>query len=152
MRGPGDLFDSLALVQGGGNNAFVARQETLCHRLPRDLALRRINRNPRVAAFFYLDISTNLEAAAQRMSELDVQAIFVRDGERVGIVTKTDLADAVILRRLPLVGDIAQHKLIDVGAEEFVTRAVTQMTRHNKRRLAVEQYGDISASSKISIS
>ena len=40
MRGPGDCFDSRALVQGGGSNAFVAREETLCHLLPRDVALR----------------------------------------------------------------------------------------------------------------
>ena len=57
MRGPGECFDSRALVQGGGSNAYLAREETLCHLLPRDLALRLINQNPRFAAFFYLDIS-----------------------------------------------------------------------------------------------
>jgi CBS domain-containing protein len=32
--------------------------------LPRDLALRLINQNPRFAAFFYLDISRKLDAVA----------------------------------------------------------------------------------------
>ena len=37
LRGPGDAFDSRALVQGSGSNAFVAREETLCNLLPRDV-------------------------------------------------------------------------------------------------------------------
>ena len=183
LRGPGDCFDSRALVQGGGSNAFFAREETLCHLLPRAMALRLINRNPRFAAFFYLDISRKLDAAARateearlspmmrarvrdlklqspeevdasksieatarRMSELDAKALLVRDGERVGIVTKTDLADAAILRRLPLespVGAIAQYKLICVKADDFVSRAVMQMTKHNKRRVAVTEHDEL---------
>ena len=38
LRGPGDCFDSRALVQGGGSNAFFAREETLCNLLPRDVS------------------------------------------------------------------------------------------------------------------
>ncbi len=62
LRGPGDSFDSRALVQGGGSNAFVAREETLCNLLPRDVTLRLINHNARFAAFFYRDISRKLDA------------------------------------------------------------------------------------------
>jgi len=62
LRGPGDAFDSRALVQGGGSNAFVAREETLCSLLPRDVTLRLINQNPRFASFFHLDISRKLDA------------------------------------------------------------------------------------------
>ncbi len=69
LRGPGDAFDSRALVQGGGSNAFVAHEETLCHLLPRDATLRLINQNPRFAAFFYLDISRKLDAAASEAEE-----------------------------------------------------------------------------------
>ena len=65
LRGPGNWFDSRALVQGGGSNAFVAREETLCHLLPRDLTLRLINENPRFGAYFYLDISRKLDAIAR---------------------------------------------------------------------------------------
>ena len=59
------LFDSRALVQGGGGNAFVAREETLCHLAPRALMLRLIADNPRFAAFFYLDVAMKLDAAAR---------------------------------------------------------------------------------------
>jgi CBS domain-containing protein len=62
LRGPGDAFDSRALVQGGASHAFVAREETLCNLLPRDLTLRLINQNPRFASFFYLDIARKLDA------------------------------------------------------------------------------------------
>jgi len=182
LRGPGDCFDSRALVQGGGSNAFTAREETLCHLLPRELALKLINRNPRFAAFFYLDISrkleaaagatdearlspmmrarvrdlrlqvaetieasATLEAAAWRMNQTGAKALLVKDGDRIGIVTKTDLADAAILRRLPLeapIGPIAQYKIIAVEAADFVSRALMQMTKHNKRRVAVADQGE----------
>jgi CBS domain-containing protein len=65
LRGPGDAFDSRALVQGGGSNVFVAREETLCNLLPRDLTLRLIAENPRFAAFFYLDIARKLDAVSR---------------------------------------------------------------------------------------
>src|SRR5271155_2246471 len=65
LRGPGDAFDSRALVQGGGSNAFVAREETLLNLLPRGVTLRLINQNPRFASFFYLDISRKLDAVAR---------------------------------------------------------------------------------------
>lgn len=65
LRGPGDSFDSRALVQGGGSHAFVAREETLCNLLPREATLRLINNNDRFAAFFYREISRKLDAATR---------------------------------------------------------------------------------------
>ncbi len=65
LRGPGDTFDSRALVQGHAANAFVAREETLCNLLPRDITLRLINQNPRFASFFYLDIANKLDAVSR---------------------------------------------------------------------------------------
>ncbi len=64
LRGPGDTFDSRALVQGRGANVFVAREETLCNLLPRDITLRLINQNPRFASFFYLDVAHKLDAVS----------------------------------------------------------------------------------------
>ena len=181
MRGPGDAFDSRALVQGGGSNAFVAHEETLCHLLPRDVTLRLINQNPRFAAFFYLDISRKLDAAASEaeesrlgpmmnarvselfihpavfidasdsieragraMNEKNVNALFVRDGERVGIVTATNLTKAAILDRQPIeasVAKVAQYNIISVTPNDFVSMALLRMTKHNKRRVAVVEDG-----------
>ena len=181
LRGPGDAFDSRALVQGGGSNAFIAHEETLCHLLPRDVTLRLINQNPRFAAFFYLDISRKLDAAASeaeesrlgpmmnaRVSELfihpavfidatdsieragramnenNVNAIFVRDGERVGIVTATNLTKAAILDRQPIEASVArvtQYNVIAVTPSDFVSMALLRMTKHNKRRVAIVENG-----------
>jgi len=65
LLGPKDCFDSRALVQGQAAHGFVAREETLCHMLPRAVALRLIRDNPRFAAFFYLELSQKLDALAR---------------------------------------------------------------------------------------
>jgi CBS domain-containing protein len=181
LRGPGDAFDSRALIQGGGSNAFVAHEETLCHLLPREVTLRLINQNPRFASFFYLDISRKLDAAASeveesrlrpmmnaRVSELfihpavfidasdsieragramnenNVNALFVRDGDEVGIVTATNLNKAVILERQPVEASVAnatQYGIVSVTPNDFVSIALLRMTKHNKRRVAIVENG-----------
>jgi CBS domain-containing protein len=181
LRGPGDAFDSRALLEGRGSNAFVAREETLLNLLPRDVTLRLINQNPRFASFFYLDISRKLDAisreeeaarfaplmtarisnltvrraefidatdsiqrAGARMSETNSYALFVREGERIGILTRSDLVNAVILERRPVenpVGQLAHSPVICVGPDDFVSTALLRMTKHNKRRIAVAKDG-----------
>jgi CBS domain-containing protein len=181
LRGPGDTFDSRALVQGGGPHAFVAREETLLNLLPRDLTLKLINQNPRFASFFYLDVAHKLDALAReeeaarfaplmdarvadlslrpaafidaadsiqragaRMSEINAYALFVRDGERTGVVTRSDLVDAAIVNREPIdspVGPLARHPVVSVALDDFVSTALLRMTKHNKRRVAVVEGG-----------
>jgi CBS domain-containing protein len=181
LRGPGDAFDSRALVEGRGSNAFVAREETLLNLLPRDVTLRLINQNPRFASFFYLDISRKLDAisreeeaarfaplmnarvsdlvlrratfidaadsiqcAGARMREMNSYALFVRDGERTGMLTRSDLVNATIVNRRPIdspVGPLACHPVICVAPDDFVSTALLRMTKHNKRRVAVAEGG-----------
>ena len=69
LRGPGDCLRQPRAGAGRRLERFVAREETLCHLLPRDVTLRLINQNPRFAAFFYLDISRKLDAAAGEAEE-----------------------------------------------------------------------------------
>ena len=182
LRGPGDAFDSRALVQGGGSNTFVAREETLCSLLPRDVTLRLINQNPRFASFFHLDISRKLDAilrdeeaarfaplmnarvadlflhsatfidaadsiqrAGAQMREMNSYALFVRDGERTAILTRSDLVNAAILERQPIdspVGPLARRPIICVAPDDFVSTALLRMTKHNKRRVAVVENGE----------
>lgn len=183
LRGPGEVFDSRAIVQGGSAHDFVAREETLCHQLPRPLALRLIADNPRFAAFFYLDLARKLNAAAQddenarltpllgarvddvfmspahfvdaRTTIADVgalmkaakaYAVFARDGDRVGIVTRSDLLDAAIVHGRSIespVGPLAHRPIVSVAPDDFVSAAVLKMTKANKRRVAVERGGEI---------
>ncbi|HKN27965.1 MAG TPA: putative nucleotidyltransferase substrate binding domain-containing protein [Roseiarcus sp.] len=105
LRGPGDTFDSRALVQGQGSNAFVAREETLCNLLPRDVTLRLINQNPRFASFFYLDIGHKLDAVSReeegaRFAPLlgaRVEELFLHPAQFVE--GKTSIAEAGTLMR-----------------------------------------------------
>ena len=181
LRGPGDFFDSRALVQGAASNVFVAREETLCHLLPRALTLRLINQNARFGAFFYLDISRKLDAVARdheearlgpamrarvrdlflhpaefidaadsieragrRMQAVGSNALFVRDGERIGIVTGMNLGKATVLKRLPVeapVASVTHFDVVSVSPDDFVSMAVLKMAKHNKRRVAVAKNG-----------
>jgi CBS domain-containing protein len=181
LRGPGDAFDSRALVQGGASHAFVAREETLCNLLPRDLTLRLINQNPRFASFFYLDIARKLDAglreeegarfapllgarvrdmflhpaefidatktiadAGARMQTVNCYALFVREAEMVGILTRTDLLNATILDRRSIdspVGPLAHSPIVSVTPDDFLSTALLKMTKHNKRRVAVAEDG-----------
>jgi CBS domain-containing protein len=105
LRGPGDSFDSRALVQGNGSNAFVAREETLCNLLPRDITLRLINQNPRFASFFYLDIAHKLDAVSREEEDARfapllgarVEELLLHPAEFVG--AKTSIAEAGALMR-----------------------------------------------------
>ena len=177
LLGPKDSFDSRALVQGQSGNAFVAREETLCYRLPRPVALQLIQANPRFATFFYLELSRKLDAmahdeedsrvgtlmrarisdmtlspasfidaddsietAGHRMNKIGTNALFVRDGDRIGIVTGMNLSKAVVLRQMPIqaaVRPITHFDVIAISPTDFVYSALILMTKSNKRRIAI---------------
>ena len=183
MLGPGDSFDSRALMQGSGARTFVSREETLCYLAPRELVLSLTQKNARFGSFFYLDISRKLdelardeddsrfgtlmrarisdlflhpaefitaddtiETAGHRMREIDSNALFVRDGEKVGIITGMNLSKAAVLRRMPItdpVRAVTHFEMVTIDADDFVFSALILMTKHNKRRLAVTKQGKL---------
>jgi len=183
LLGPGDSFDSRALMQGSGARSFVAREETLCHLLPRDTVMSLIQKNARFGSFFYLDISRKLdevardddesrfgtlmrarirdlflhpaefitaadsiETAGHKMREIDSNALFVRDGDKVGIITGMNLSKAAVLRRMPItdpVRAVTHFEMVTIDADDFVFSALILMTKHNKRRLAVTDQGKL---------
>lgn len=187
LHGPGDTFDSRALMEGATGHAYVAREETLCHLAPREATLRLARRNARFGGFFYSDLGRRLDAmneaeddqrvgaltrarvrdahlhpaifiqssdtiehAGRTMRDHDTNALFVRDEgpdgtSRVGIVTGMNLSKACVLRRMPIsapVGDWANWDIVAVRPDSFIFDAMVQMTKHNKRRLAVVE-GDV---------
>lgn len=92
----------------------------------------------------FISGAATLEEAGHRMREANINALFVRDGERTGVVTGMNLAKAVVLRRLPLetpVREVCHFDVIAVEAEDFIFEAVLLMTRHDKRRVAVRADG-----------
>jgi CBS domain-containing protein len=103
----------------------------------------------RVAELFlhppaFVAASDTIEVAGHRMRELDSNALFVRDGDRIGIITGMSLSKAVVLRRQSIqtpVRELAGFDVVSVRRDDFVSSALLLMTKHNKRRLAVEADG-----------
>lgn len=92
----------------------------------------------------FIDAADTLEDAERRMSETESNSLLVRDGARVGIVTRTNLSKAAIAAKMPLttpIGDCTSWALIAVEESDFVFDALIAMTRHNKRRLVVIRDG-----------
>src|SRR5207244_3331657 len=88
----------------------------------------------------FVAASDTIEAAGHRMREINSNALFVRDGERIGIITGMNLSKAVVLRRQPIqapVRELANFDIVAVQAGDFVSSALLLMTKYNKRRLAV---------------
>jgi CBS domain-containing protein len=119
--------------------------------LARDEEARRYGSlmHARVAELFlhpaaFVGASDTIEAAGHQMRELDTNALFVRDGERIGIITGMSLSKAVVLRRQSIqtpVRGLTNFDVVSVRRDDFVSSALLLMTKHNKRRLAVEADG-----------
>jgi CBS domain-containing protein len=88
----------------------------------------------------FIDASATIEAAGHLMREIDSNALFVRDGERIGIITGMNLSKAVVLRRQPIetpVREFAHFDVVTLRPDDFVSAALVLMTKRNKRRVAV---------------
>ncbi|MGY4315421.1 putative nucleotidyltransferase substrate binding domain-containing protein [Bradyrhizobium sp. JR3.5] len=89
----------------------------------------------------FLVAEDTIEMAGRQMRRIDSNALFVRDGERVGIITGMSLSKAVVLRRESIempIGLLANFDIVSVQRTDFVSSALLLMTKHNKRRLAVK--------------
>jgi CBS domain-containing protein len=93
----------------------------------------------------FIDADDTIETAGHRMSEINTNALFVRDGERVGIITGMNLSKAVVLNRMPIqaaVRPITHFDVISVAPDDFIYSALILMTKSNKRRVAVRDQGE----------
>jgi CBS domain-containing protein len=89
-----------------------------------------------------ISANESIKAAAQKMQSIECNALLVRDGERMGIVTGMNLAKAVILKDMSTeeaVGGIAHFDMVSVTPDDFVSQVLLLMTKHNKRRVVVTQ-------------
>jgi CBS domain-containing protein len=93
----------------------------------------------------FIDADDTIETAGHRMREVNSNALFVRDGDRVGIITGMNLSKAVVLRRLPLespVRPVTHFDVVSLERDDFIFSALLLMTKHNKRRVAVRDGKD----------
>src|SRR5712691_2968465 len=110
-----------------------------------DSVLRARVRDARTHPAVFIDGSATIEAAGRLMRERDNNALFVRDGERIGIVTGMNLSKAVVLDRRSLdapVRAVSHFDVVSVEQDDFIFEALILMTRHSKRRLAVNANGN----------
>ena len=106
--------------------------------------LRARVRDARAHPAVFIDSTATIEAAGRLMRERDNNALFVRDAERIGIVTGMNLSKAVVLDRRPLdteVRVVSHFDVVAVDEDDFIFEALILMTRHSKRRLAVKANG-----------
>jgi CBS domain-containing protein len=102
--------------------------------------LRARVRDTRLHDVCYIDGTASIADAARMMEEHHNNTLFVKDGERTGIITGTNLSKAAVLMALPLttqVRDVAHFQIYCVDADDFIFEALIKMTRHRVRRLAV---------------
>jgi CBS domain-containing protein len=88
----------------------------------------------------YVDGALDLVSVCRLLSQHGVTHTLVRDGERLGIFTTTDLRDALLRDEPPAtlaVRDAAQFELIEVDPDAELYEALWLMVRHRVHRLLV---------------
>jgi CBS domain-containing protein len=99
-----------------------------------------------IAPPVFHDAQRSLHDAAQLLRHARAHTLLIRDGARVGIASRTELGDAVLLHgMLPddPVGPIAHWEPVTVAADDLLSDAMFLMTKHAIRRLVVTRDGDI---------
>ncbi len=83
---------------------------------------------------------TSIKEATQLMREKKVDCILVRKGARYGMVTGTDLLNAVVMNELPLttpIAEIATYRLISTHPDDYLFNALIIMTQQHIERVVV---------------
>lgn len=109
-----------------------------------DQVLRARIKDARLQSAVWIDADKTIKDAGEMMAAENNNALFVRDGERIGVITGMNLSKAVVLQGRQLdakVREVCAFDIISVDAEDFVFEALIKMTRHKKRRLAVVSEG-----------
>lgn len=88
----------------------------------------------------YVDGALDLVSVCRELSARQATHALVRDGDRLGIFTTTDLRDALLRDTPPqalAVRDVARFELVEVQADAEVFEALWLMVRHRVHRLLV---------------
>jgi CBS domain-containing protein len=88
----------------------------------------------------YVDGDIDLVSLCRELSARNLTQALVRDGERLGIFTTTDLRDALLRPQPPsalAVRDVAHFDLVEVQADSDLYEALWLMVRHRVHRLVV---------------
>lgn len=87
-----------------------------------------------------LESGTSIFEATRTMREQHSDCLIVQKASQYGMVTRTDLLEAVVLKNLALdsdIADIASYNLLTVQHNDFLFNALVLMTRHKIQRVVV---------------
>ncbi len=93
-----------------------------------------------------LEPDCDLQQATRCMREQRMDSALVPRGKRYGMVTRTDLLDAIVLENQPLstpVKAIANYRLVTVEAGDYLFNALVRMTMHEIDRVVVMAKGEL---------
>jgi len=93
---------------------------------------------------FYVDGALDLVSVCALMHEQGLSNALVRDGERIGMFTTTDLRDALLRAQPPselAVREVARFELISIAPDAEVFEALLLMLRHRVHRVLVRERG-----------
>lgn len=83
---------------------------------------------------------TSIFEATRMMREMKSDCVLAKKGNRYGMITGTDLLDAVIIKGLSLesdVSDIASYRLISTSPQDYLFNALIMMTQQQIERVVV---------------
>ena len=83
---------------------------------------------------------TTLHDATSRMREHKADCVLVSRGSRYGMVTKTDLLDAIVINGVALdtdVAEIASYRLVTADPDDYLFNALVQMTQQQIERVVI---------------
>ncbi len=87
-----------------------------------------------------VEATTSIAAAVNRLNESHADSLLVGKDGRFGVVTKTDLLNALVMegatQARPVV-TIAHFELVSAAPDQYLFEALVQMTRHQVARVVV---------------
>ncbi|KGK41683.1 cyclic nucleotide-binding protein [Nitrincola sp. A-D6] len=138
-----DLIASNALFADYFQQNLTAKREIVAqHGQNQDMAefmLARIEDGTIREPLIVLEGTSILEAT-RMMREMKADCVLAKKGNRYGMVTGTDLLDAVIIKSMPLesdVSEIASYRLITTDPQDYLFNALIMMTQQQIERVVV---------------
>ena len=138
-----ELMQSNALFADYFQQSFSAKSEIVAqHGKGQDMTefmLAKIT-SATVREPLIVEQGTSIREATRLMRELKSDSVLARKGGRYGMVTGTDLLDAVVLKGMALdtdVSAIASYRLVTADPDDYLFNALVLMTQQQIERVVV---------------
>jgi len=138
-----ELMQSNALFADYFQQDFTAKSEIAAqHGKGQDMAEFMLSRitSTTIREPLIVEQGTSIREATRLMRESKADCLLARKGGRYGMVTGTDLLDAVVLKELPLdgdVSDIASYRLVTADPDDYLFNVLIMMTQQQIERVVV---------------